>query len=504
MQTNARHAWLWLFLGAVLLCLAHFRLGLGVLAWIAPVPILHYLRLSDRTRARWLALAVMLLAWSVATAKILTAPMPLVLALAFGLPIGTMLGLPYLVWAWLRPRVGELRATFGFATGMVLGEYALHALSPFGTWGSAASTQLDQLALLQLASVTGQHGVSFLIYFVAGTLERSLADRSHVRPALAAIAIVFGVVTAGQLRLALANDHSATVARVATIDSDARFGGLPLPERNALDAIDRTLFERTHQAAQAGARFVVWPEAATLVEHAEEPTFLARVGALARAEHIRLVAAYVVPLTRAPLLYENKYAMIAPSGQVEHVYDKHHPVPGEPSVRGLGPLPIAHDATFGRVSGAICYDYDFPRLGLEHAALGVDLVALPASDWRGIDPIHAQMVVLRAIEGGHSVVRATRMGASIVIDPLGRTVASHSDFDAGANTLIADIPVRGVSTIYGFVGDTFVALCALYLLGIVVWLASKQARIWYARAPSQAPYSPSPPAQSSPRASDSV
>lgn len=496
MNTVSTRRWLWLLGGATLLVLAHFRLGIGALAWVAPVPLLHALRSATRKRDHAAILAVMVLAWVLATAKILTAPMPLGLALAFGLPIGVVLSAPYVGWAWLRARVGAGRATLAFAASMALAEYALHAALPYGTWGSAANTQLDQVALLQLASVTGLHGVSFLMYAFAGALEACLADRGRWRHALAAATVVLGVVCMGQLRLALASDSAGTVARVATIDTDARFGGLPLPDRRALDAIDAALFARTIDAARAGARMVVWPEAATLVEPGDERAFLARASALAGAQRIRLVAAYVVPLRRAPLLYRNKYAMIAPSGRVEHTYQKHHPVPGEPSVMGRGPMPVAVDGALGRVSGAICYDYDFPRLGLEQARLGVDVVALPASDWRGIDPIHAQMALLRAIEGGHSVVRATRMGRSIVIDPWGRTLASHSDDERGSSTLLADVPVHGVGTVYEQIGDSFIVACALYLAGLLGWLASNRARVWYARRRWPEPSSPSPRAPS--------
>jgi apolipoprotein N-acyltransferase len=59
------------------------------------------------------------------------------------------------------------------------------------------------------------------------------------------------------------------------------------------------------------------------------------------------------------------------------------------------------------MSGALCYDYDFPALAAQHGSLGVDLVALPSSDWRGIDPIHTQMAAVRAIEQGVSIVRST-------------------------------------------------------------------------------------------------
>ena len=78
---------------------------------------------------------------------------------------------------------------------------------------------------------------------------------------------------------------------------------------------------------------------------------------------------------------------IRPDGEIDHVYLKHEPVPGEPAVRGMEPMTVV-ETPLGRASGAICYDYDFPYLAARHARLNVDIMALPSSDWRGIDPIH--------------------------------------------------------------------------------------------------------------------
>jgi apolipoprotein N-acyltransferase len=106
---------------------------------------------------------------------------------------------------------------------------------------------------------------------------------------------------------------------------------------------------------------------------------------------------------------------------------------------------------------------------MDHAALGVGIVALPSSDWRGIDPLHTQMAALRAIETGASIVRSTRFGLSAGIDPHGRLRAWRSSFDAGDRVLLVDLPTTRVATIYGRMGDTPIAACAAVL---IVFLAT--------------------------------
>jgi apolipoprotein N-acyltransferase len=458
MKTLDRQPSTWLLLGAALLVASQLRFGMGVLAWVAPLPFLRYLRLRGRLRdGVWVALAIVA-AWVVAVAKIVTAPLPLAAIFGFGLPIGAMLAWPYLAWHAAHRHLPQWAGPCVFAGLMVTSEWLLHSAMPFGTWGAAGNTQFEHLGLMQLASVTGVHGVSFLVYLVSASLELSLAQPDQKRVAIMALGLTGAVAALGELRASVATAHGERMVRVATVDTEAVFSGLPLPEGSELERVDAVLFDRTRDAARAGARLVVWPEAATLVFPAAEALWRERVGALARELSITLAAGHVVLRSTEPLLYENQYALFSPEGVLAHVYQKHHPVPGEPAVRGEGPVAVFASDELGRVSGAICYDEDFPEMALAHAHAGADLVVVPSSDWRGIDPIHAQMATVRAIEGGHALIRATRFGLSIAVDGYGRGRGWHSAFDAPARTMVADVPARGLRTVYRRLGDVFVWL----------------------------------------------
>jgi apolipoprotein N-acyltransferase len=497
-----RHPAAWLVLGALLLFLSQMRFGIGALAWLAPVPWLRFLRLTSRWPSRLTFALVGGIAWTLTVAKILTSPLPLAFAPLFGVPIASFLVTPYLATPLLRKHFGEVAAAVGFTTTMVTGEWLLHTALPMGTWGSAGDTQVEHLALLQLASVTGLHGVSALVYLFAATAEGLLAapSRRRVRTTAAVLGAVLLVVAGGQLRLALSTAAGTDLIRVAAVGTDSRVGLGPLPAPEEVERVRRGLFARTRAAARSGAELVVWTEAATAVWPEEEPAFLEAVAEVAEQERVAIVAGYVVPLDGEPLVYRNRYAFLTAAGVVDHVYDKHVPVPGEPTIAGAGPMPVVEDLRLGRVSGAICYDYDFPRLGLAHAAADIDLVALPASDWRGIDPIHAQMASVRAIEGGHSLVRSTRFGLSAGFDPYGRPRGWLSHFDGGDRVLVMSLPRHGLTTVYGTLGDWFPIACAL--LSALSLLAAARRRLGYGRAwPTRS--SPSPVARSSTPAASS-
>jgi apolipoprotein N-acyltransferase len=119
------------------------------------------------------------------------------------------------------------------------------------------------------------------------------------------------------------------------------------------------------------------------------------------------------------------------------------------------------------IGAAICYDYDFPYLAKGYGELEADMVILPSSDWRGIDPLHTKMAAFRAVEQGHSVLRSTRFGLSAAITPYGEMISQMSSFDENDKIMYAQLPVKGVSSLYSIIQDSFVYLCIGFLLSFM-------------------------------------
>jgi apolipoprotein N-acyltransferase len=69
--------------------------------------------------------------------------------------------------------------------------------------------------------------------------------------------------------------------------------------------------------------------------------------------------------------------------------------------------------------------------------------------------------LLRVIENGFSLVRPVYNGYSYAMDYNGRILA-HMDSDITEDGIMyADVPTRGVRTIYSAIGDLFAWLCVL-------------------------------------------
>ena len=126
-----------------------------------------------------------------------------------------------------------------------------------------------------------------------------------------------------------------------------------------------------------------------------------------------------------------------------------------------------------KTGGVICYDYDFPYLAKTYGKLKADIIAVPSSDWRGIDPLHTKMVAFRAIEQGHSIVRSTRFGLSAAINPVGEMKTKMSSFDQNQKIMISDLPTQGVTTLYSLIGDLFVYILIGFVFLYTILLFTK-------------------------------
>ena len=149
---------------------------------------------------------------------------------------------------------------------------------------------------------------------------------------------------------------------------------------------------------------------------------------------------------------------------------KTHPVPGIEamvSVRGDG-RPPTQDTEYGRLSTVVCYDMDFPPLLRKVGRARSDVLLVPASDNKNIVHLHHVQAVFRAVENGVSMLRAARWGLSSAVDPLGRTLATMDDSLATQKVIVAQLPTKGVATIYSSIGDLFAWLCVAGLLGAIV------------------------------------
>lgn len=490
------HAWGWLVLATALLCVSNGRWIVPAAAWLSPVFMLRFVR----TRRAAVGIGAGLLASILVTALIWRGLVPVHGPGYFGVTasIAVFAFVPYVVDRWITPRLEGFASTLVLPMAWAAIDLLTARTSPFGSWGSVAYTQSENLPLLQLASVAGLPGVAFIVAWFASVANWAWERRFEWSPiragTLGYASVMAFALLAGGARLALAPPTARTVRlasfslKVAHPPEFWRALQGPLPEaqeqtiRREGWALLDTLLERTRREARAGARMVIWSEGSAACFKQDEPELIARAAECARREGIHLFAALVTYTPGRPL-EENQLLAFDPTGRLAFRYHKARPVPGDPETGADHELPVLA-TSFGRVGGAICFDMDFPDLIRQHGLAAVDLVVVPSSDWKDIDPVHTRMALVRGVENGCSIVRQTAKGLSAAADYEGRVLATTDFFKTDDPVMAAQVPTRGVRTVYARVGDLFAWLCVVGLLLAAAMAVRRTPRRSLSRGPT--------------------
>lgn len=331
---------------------------------------------------------------------------------------------------------------------------------------SLAYTQLKCLPLLQVASVTGLWGVSFVVFFFAAGLAvvLFLMEREPRRAAVMAAwcgALVGVVLLGGVVRLWM--PVSKDVVRVGMVASDARgYSGVASPGAGT-DSELRAYAAQAQMLIARGAQVVVLPEHLGVVQGSGVQAADEILQGLADRSGATIVVG--VADVEQPAQY-NQARVYGPRMQVMS-YDKEHMLPPFESMFTPGTAITTMQRPSGMWGVAICKDMDFTGLSRRYGEAGVGLMLVPAWDFEMDRTWHGHIAVMRAVEDGFNMARAARGGFLTVTDDRGRILAETRSDSAPFATLLAEVPVRHDATIYARFGNWF-AWVALALLGLVV------------------------------------
>ena len=482
-------AWLWLLFGFVLLPFSAYRVVIPLAAWVAPVFLLRFERVSRGQRSLWLIFAAYMIAGVFDMRGYPAHGLELFLGLTFfPLVRAFRFTLPYVADRLVSPRLGTWPRMLVFPASFVASDWLMGLLHLTGTFGSPAYSQYGVLPLMQLVSVTGMYGLTFLVMWFASAVNAAWEHGFRWRAArvpLGVFASVLAVVFAfGFARLSLAAPTSPTVKAAAITISPSVFNqannGLDWTTFNrassAQRAVWRPRFEatvdqmlaRTQTALSQGAKLVVWQEQSALVLPQDRQSAISRAEVLARS-HRAYLEIWLGVFTRSPSLpyFLNQAILISPAGHVVWTYNKTYPVvPSESSITpsGRGVLPVA-DTPYGRLTTAICNDLEYPGLLRQAGQKGADILLAPNHEPLLFEASYrAGEQVYRAIENGTSLIRPAGDGVSLMTDYLGRVIASQNYSASNNGILLGSVPTHGVWTLYSRIGDVFAYLCALGLL----------------------------------------
>jgi len=370
-------------------------------------------------------------------------------------------------------------------------------------WDLLGITQVDNIPLARIATVTGVYGLSFEIMVVntamaAAFLIGSGRGQRKRSPLLLATIAAVVALQAGRWISPPASPADRS-ARLVQANIPILLGGdwtkeyfegtlrdLSLVSLNTQNpASPSPSPSPSSQAPASPSDLIVWPESPAPF-YTTDPAFRDAVSNIAReAQTSMLVGSLGIRNAgetpeRATQLY-NSASLVSLAGEWVGRYDKMHLVPfGEyvPFKRVFGfaggltkevgdfsagnsrvPLP----AGGSKLGVFICYESIFPYEVRQLAANGAEVFVNVSNDgWYGDSGAYAQHLKqarMRAVENNRWLLRDTNTGVTAVIDPYGRVVSTIPRKIRAA--LEARYALTNVTTFYTRHGDWFAYLCAI-------------------------------------------
>lgn len=361
------------------------------------------------------------------------------------------------------------------AVGWVGLEMVRSFIPIMGTWAFVAYTLYAQTWLIQPVSVFSIFCLSLVIMLVNYSLALgalAVLDQRWQLDAEGAIQlrqasrwmITAGLILGAWILLSRVLDRPATMptVRVAALHYDA---GRPRGQGG-----DKFIAQ-TREAAQLGARFIVWPEIA--IDYDPQVKNTEALRALATETDAYLTIGYMV--RTSPTSHRNEATVLSPQGKFLGVYGKEHPtlMMGETNT-SLGTHPV-YPTPLGRLATIICYDLDFTDTARTMARNGAQIVAVPSLDDPSLATKHYTHLIFRAIENRVPMIKSDSTGSdSVIIDAYGRIVAKAIAPQNEA-VLVADVPLGTGDAPIVFLGDWigWLSLAGLVIFAILA-MATKE------------------------------
>lgn len=355
-------------------------------------------------------------------------------------------------------------------------EYILtHLLTGF-PWELLGYSQFKNLPLIQLASVTGVYGISWVLVILQSLFLYSIKFRKRA-PFFLAIALVllfhgFGFWSLKK-KPASENSFKSSVIQ-GNVSSDIYWNRISVAE------ID-SLFERhialSQKAYAERASLIVWPEFTVPLCFSCNETlyqgFKERLIQFVQEKQCTLLlGTNEIATSNGPKKYCNTALCLSPNQPITQ-YSKMHLVPFgeytpykkvfffiEKMTHAIGDIMPGKEFSLHRFKNLkfgspICYEIIFPNQVRKFVKKGSHfLVTITNDGWYGKSSApyqHFSMAVLRAVENRRYLLRAATTGISGIIDSYGR-ILSQSEMMTETYLTNEIVPSRKL-TIYTKYGD---------------------------------------------------
>jgi apolipoprotein N-acyltransferase len=455
LKTRGIHILLVIASGA-LTALSFPKFGLSFLCWISLIPLFFALHNKSAKQSFFLGFL-----GGIAFNAILIYWIPAVPAHYGNLSIGMSLliytvfvfylALYWALFAWLFAKIQRTfpKSIFLLAPFLWIGfEYILtHFLTGF-PWGLLGYSQHSNLWFIQLASVTGIYGLSFILVLFQSLFVYSMIHRRRA-PFFLCLLLVFLLHFGGWLVMrnnpSMEDSFQASVIQ-GNVSSEIRWDQI---SDFQIREIFRQHLSLSVEANEQGSRFIVWPEFTVPLcfscSYNIYPEFKRELSRYVQNSGTTLLLGTneTVMLQNIPHYY-NTALCLHPDLSMSQYY-KMHLVPFgeytpykkffffiEKMTHAIGELSAGNTFVLHRFEGKkfgspICYEIIFPNLVRKFVKKGANfLVTITNDGWYGTSSApfqHFAIASVRAVENRRFLLRSATTGISGIIDPYGRVLS---------------------------------------------------------------------------------
>jgi apolipoprotein N-acyltransferase len=450
---------------------------------IAPVFVLAFARSLSTKKGILLTLLGFLLSFNIALwglfdmgDEIATMLFSLVRSSAIAL----LYAIPYIADRLIYPKLKGYRmlSTLSFPIATTAVFFLISLEGPFDGDMIIAVYGYGNLVFKQLASIAGLFGFVFVFSWFASVVnfvwEKDFNWGQIKTVTLTFAFTLLAIFLFGAVKTsALMNPESDTV-KVAAIFLLPEAGkgfdpdGLFSKELSQYEKTMSQIEARTEEAAANGAKIVAFQETAIKVNEKDETKLIEDLTTIAVENDVYLSIGYgVFPNDGKGW---NMAVLISNQGELKVDYKKRYLFGmgdlGETLIYKKGPEIIqSADTPYGRVAVSICRDMSFPPYARQAGEQGVNIMLDPSYD---VPKSSGPAYSLRTIENGFSMVRPVYNGYSYAMDHNGKLLAGMDSDNTATGIMYADVPTKGVKTIYSTVGDLLGWLCVVGFLGLIL------------------------------------
>ncbi|MGC4034550.1 MAG: nitrilase-related carbon-nitrogen hydrolase [Chitinophagaceae bacterium] len=428
------------------------------LLWIAPAPVL-FVSFTNNTKRSFLISFTAYLIGRLSWFSYLMSVATLVPAIIFTLLLSLIFASIVLLTRMSVLKINSWLSVFAFPVFFTTFEFLLLKFSPDGTAASIAYSQSDFLPLIQIASVTGIMGITFIVCLIPSAIAVAYFYKKEKskfnRITISTVIILMIVFTFGFIRLSNKTDNRHAVAGLVVLDE--KYHSITQHPDFEKEKTVATLYAKEITAlAMKGAKIVVLPERALNIGKESSNDIIRLLSNEAKENHVFIITGYTNFRNEKE---RNSALVIDSAGKVIADYNKVHLVTGLEAQFTPGneaALFLFNDTQAGT---AICKDMDFPTY-IDNYGIGKSTILfIPAWDFVVDDWLHSRMAILRGVENGFSEVRAARQGRLTISDAYGKVTAETNCANGNKASLSGTVSLDRAPTLYLLLGNWLGIIC---------------------------------------------